>query len=155
MTVSSVVKLSDIESYSSIKKNLEGKKCSLQFLPASLEPISKQKNFTYKGQKLKSAYLIDIIHNLILKYYFKKDNRFHLMSPILKEKYGYLYNYYMDFLIEKGILVLLAKHQKGKSARVYAINEYILRGTIIRFNNSDKVLLKKYKAKVAQIEEDK
>ena len=155
MTVSSVIKLSDIESYSSIKKNLEGKKCSLQFLPVSLEPISKQKNFTYKGQKLKSAYLIDIVHNLILKYYFKKDNRFHLMSPILKEKYGYLYNYYMNFLTEKGILVLLAKHQKGKSARVYAINEYILRGDIIRFNNSDKVLLKKYKLKVSEIEEDK
>jgi hypothetical protein len=155
MTVSSVINLSDIKSYSSIKKNLEGKKCSLQFLPISLEPISKEKNFTYKGQKLKSSYLIDIIHNLILKYYFKKDNRFHLMSPILKEKYGYLYNYYMDFLTEKGILVLLAKHQKGKSARVYAINEYILRGGIIRFNNSDRTLLKKYKAKVSQIEENK
>jgi hypothetical protein len=77
------------------------------------------------------------------------------MSPILKEKYGYLYNYYMDFLTENKILVLLAKHQKGKSARVYAISEYILRGSIIRFNNSDKVLLKKYKAKVSQIEEDK
>ena len=98
MTVSSVIKLSDIESYSSIKKNLEGKKCSLQFLPVSLETISKQKNFIYKGQKLKSSYALDIVHNLILKYYFKKDNRFHLMSTILKEKYGHLYNYYMDYL---------------------------------------------------------
>jgi len=155
MKVSSVIKLSDIQSYSSIKKNLEGKKTSLQFLPLSLEPISKQKNFTYKGKKLKSAYLIDIVHNLILKYYFKKENKFHLMSPILKEKYGYLYNYYMDFLTDNKIIVLLSKHQKGKSARVYAINEYILRGTIIRFNNSDKVLLKKYKAKLSQIEEQK
>lgn len=155
MTVSSVINLSDIKSYSSIKKNLEGKKCSLQFLPVSLETISKQKNFTYKGQKLKTSYLIDIVHNLILKYYFKKDNKFHLMSPILKEKYGYLYNYYMNFLTENGILVLLAKHQKGKSARVYAINEYILRAPIIRFNNSDRTLLKKYKAKVSQIEESK
>jgi len=155
MMVNSVIKLSDIESYSSIKNNLEDKKCSLQFLPISLEKISKQKNFIYKDQKLKSAYLVDIIHNLILKYYFKKENKFHLMSSILKEKYGYLYNYYMDFLTENKIIILLAKHQKGKNARVYAINEYILRGNIIRFNNNDKTLLKKYKAKVSQIEEDK
>jgi len=155
MTVSSVVKLSDIRSYSSIKKNLESKKCSLQFLPVSLEQISKQPNFTYKGEKLKSAYLIDIVHNLILKYYFRKENKFHLMSPILKEKYGYLYNYYMDFLTENKMLILLSKHQKGKSSRVYAVNESILRGTIIRYNNYDKVLLKKYKAKLHQLEEDK
>ena len=154
MAVSSVIKLSDVPSYSSIKKNLESKKCSLQFLPVSLDEISKSKNFTYKGQKLKSAYLIDIIHNLILKYYFKKDNKFNLMASILKEKYGYLYNYYMDFLIENGVLVLLAKHQKGKRSRVYAINEYILRGKIIRYNNFDRVLLKKYKSKVAQVEEN-
>ena len=131
MTVSSVVKLSDIESYQSIKKNLENKKHSLQFLPVSLEEISKQKNFTYKGEKLKSAYIVDILHNLILKYYFRKNNKFSLMASILKEKYGYLYNYYMDFLIEKGVIVLLSKHQKGKNSRIYAINEYILRGKIL------------------------
>ncbi len=154
MTVSSVVKLSDIESYSSIKKNLELKKCSLQFLPASLESISKDKNFFYKDKKLKSSYLIDIVHNLILKYYFKKENRFNLMASILKEKYGHLYNYYIDFLVEKGVIVLISKHQKGKSSRIYSINEFILRGKIIRYNNFDRTLLKKYKSKVSQIEEE-
>ena len=77
------------------------------FLPLSLEEISKSKNFTYKGKNLKTAYLIDIIHNLILKYYFKKENKFNLMASILKEKYGHLYNYYMNFLINNGVLVLL------------------------------------------------
>lgn len=155
MTVSSVVKLSDIESYSSIKKNLDNKKSSLQFLPVSLERLSNNKNFFYKNQKLKSAYLIDIVHNLILKYYFKKDNRFHMMSPILKEKYGHLYNYYMNYLIDNKILILLSKHQKGKSSRVYAISEHILRGHIIRYNNTDKTLLKKFKNKISQLQEPK
>ncbi len=154
MTVSSVVKLSDIESYSSIKKNLDLKKCSLQFLPASLESLSKEKNFFYKDKKLKSSYLIDIVHNLILKYYFKKENRFNLMASILKEKYGHLYNYYIDFLVEKGVIILISKHQKGKSSRIYSINEFILRGKIIRYNNFDRTLLKKYKSKVSQIEEE-
>ncbi len=145
MTVSSVVKLSDIESYSSIKKNLELKKCSLQFLPASLESISKDKNFFYKDKKLKSSYLIDIVHNLILKYYFKKENRFNLMASILKEKYGHLYNYYIDFLVEKGVIVLISKHQKGKSSRIYSIKKFTLRVKIIRYKNFDRTWLKKYK----------
>lgn len=149
MSFNTVVNLSDIEQYSSLKKNLNQKKFSLQFLPKSLEEFSKNKYFFFKEEKLKSAYLIDIVHNLILKYYFKKDNKFSLMATILKDKYGYLYNYYMDFLVEKGILVLLSKHQKGKSSRVYAINEYILRGKIIRYNNFDKILLKKYKSKLS------
>ena len=154
MSVLSVVNLSEIKGYSSIRQKLEGKKNSLQFLPQSLEKLSKEKLFEYKGQKLKPAYVIDIVHNLILKYYFKKENKFHLLATILKEKYGHLYNYYIDFLVENGILVLLSKHQKGKNSRIYAIRETILRGKIVRYNNYDKVLLKKYKNKVAQVEED-
>lgn len=154
MTVKSIVKLSDLPRYSSIKKNLDNKKCSLQFLPQSLSQISKDKFFIYNGEKLKSSYLIDIVHNLILKYYFKKENKFHLMASILREKYGFMYNSYMNFLLENKILILLSKHKKGKSARVYAINEYILRGKIIRYNNFDTTLLKKYKSKISQIEEN-
>lgn len=154
MTLTNVIPLTDIKSYSSLKKNISEKKCSLQFLPVSLEDLSRNKFFFYKEKKLKTAYLVDIVHNLILKYYFKKENKFSLMASILKEKYGYLYNYYMDFLTEKGVILLLSKHQKGKSSRVYAINEFILRGKIIRYNNFDKVLLKKYKSKVSAIEID-
>ena len=110
MNVSTVINLSEIKGYSSIRRKLEGKKNSLQFLPQSLEELSKEKIFTFRGQKLKSAYIIDIIHNLILKYYFKKENRFHLLATILKEKYGHLYNYYIDFLVENGTIILLSKH---------------------------------------------
>jgi len=153
MSILSVTNLSNIKGYSSIRQKLEDKKNSLQFLPQSLENLSKEKTFIYKGQKLKSAYVIDIVHNLILKYYFKKENKFHLLATILKEKYGHLYNYYIDYLIEIGIIVMLSKHQKGKSSRVYAIRETILRGKIIRYNNRDTTLLKKYKNKVSQVEE--
>lgn len=154
MSVLSVVNLSDVKGYSSIRKKLESKKNSLQFLPQSLEQLSKEKTFIYKGQKIKTSYVIDIIHNLILKYYFKKENRFHLLSTILKEKYGHLYNYYIDYLVEVGVIVLLSNHRKGKNARIYAIRETILRGRIIRYNNSDNTLLKKYRNKVSQVEED-
>ena len=153
MNVTSVVKYSEINP-NTIKSKLENKNNSLQFLPQVLDNLSKDKNFTYKNQKLKSAYAIDIVHNLILKYYFKKENKFHLLATILKEKYGHLYNYYIDYLVEHNIILLLSNHQKGKSSRVYSINESVLRGKITRYNNKDKVLLKKYKSKVSQIEEN-
>ena len=154
MNVKTVLPLSKVSSYSSIRKKLEDKKWSLQFLPQSLEDLSKNQNFEYKNQKLKTSYIIDIVHNLILKYYFKKDNRFHLMSTILKEKYGYLYNYYMDFLVEKKVIELISNYCAGKNAKIYKISEHILKDKIKRYINKDKTLLKKYKNKVSQVEED-
>ena len=57
-------------------------------------------------------------------------------------------------MVENGTIILLSKHQKGKNSRVYAIRETILRGKIIRYNNHDNVLLKKYKNKASQVEEN-
>ena len=153
MSVRSIVPLSKIGGYSNIRKKLEGKKHSLQFLPESLEEFSKNKNFEYKSQKLKSSYALDIVHNLILKYYFKKDNRFHLMSTILKEKYGHLYNYYMDYLIETKAIEMISNYRAGRNAKVYKISDTILKGKIKRYVNKDTTLLKKYKNKVSQVEE--
>jgi hypothetical protein len=135
-----------------IRKKLESKRYSVQFLPEFLIQESLNKNFTYKETKLKTAYLIDITHNLLLKYYFKKDNLFNLSSVVLKEKYGYLYNYYMDYLVSKDILKLVKKHQKGKNARIYKLNEKIINGKITRYKNEDSILLKKYKNAVSLIE---
>ena len=146
-----VVKLSDLSNYSHLKKNLEEKKSILQFLPKSLEDISTEQHLIHNGQKLKIAYIIDLLHNLVLKYYFRKENKFNLSALILKEKYGHLYNYYIDYLVKRGILILISKHLKGKSSRVYGITETILRGHIGRFVNTDKVILKKYKHKINQL----
>jgi hypothetical protein len=151
--VKKVIPLSSVKGYSNIRKKLEDKKHSLQFLPKSLEELAKNKKFEYKGHILKTTYIVDIIHNLILKYYFKKDNKFNLMSTILKEKYGHLYNFYIDYLVEHKIIELLANHRAGRNARVYKINDSILKGEIKRYSNDDRTLLKKYKNNVAQVEE--
>ena len=71
-----------------LKVSPRNKKNSLQFLPESLVELSKSTHFQYKETKLKTAYIIDIVHNLLLKYYFKKENSFTLSSVILKDKYG-------------------------------------------------------------------
>ena len=149
-----VVPLSEIKGYSNIRKKLQDKKHSLQFLPQTLEDLSKHKTFNYKNQNLKVSYIVDIVHNLILKYYFKKENKFNLMSTILKEKYGHLYNYYIDYLVDNNILEMLVNYKAGRNARIYKINDKILKGPIKRYLNKDNILLKKYRNKVSQVEED-
>ena len=135
-----------------IRKNLIDKKYSNQFLPEKLSDISKSKFFNFHNTKLKTSYLVDIVHNLLLKYYFKKENSFNLSSVVLKEKYGYRYNYYIDYLIKNEILKLVKNYQKGKNARIYKLSESIISSKIARFRNEDTVLLKKYKNAVSLIE---
>jgi hypothetical protein len=135
-----------------IRKKLNDKKYSVQFLPEVLFDISRSKQFYHREVKLKTCYLIDIVHNLILKYYFKKENIFNLSSVVLKEKYGFRYNYYIEFLVKQNILKLVRNHQKGKNARIYRLNEFVIKGKINRFKNDDSVLLKKYKNAISLIE---
>lgn len=144
-------------SIESIKNSPKGiqREFIYQFLPIRLENISKSKFIQFKGKNLKSSYIIDIIHNLILKYYFKKENKFPLSSLILKEKYGYIYNYYIEFLVENKILNLDRNYLKGSNSRIYSINNIILKEDILRFRNKENILLKKYSKKYDQYEIDK
>lgn len=137
------------------RKKAELRKSSIQFLPQILQPISQNQFFEFKEKKLKSAYLIDIIHTLILKYYFKRENLFNLSSIILKDKYGHLYNYYIEYLVKQGHLILVYNYLKGKNSRVYKLSEEIVSGKIHRYQNSDKVLIKKYKNLVSDLESEK
>lgn len=131
------------------------RKQTLQFLPECLVEISKSKHFTYSGQKLKSAYLVDIVHNMLLKYYFKKENIFTLSAVILKDKYGHLYNYYINFLKDNKMILLKKNYYAGKSSRMYALSQEILSGKISRYENCDKFLIRKYISKHLQFELDK
>ena len=142
-----------LENWTDIKKNIDKKLFSLQFLPNRMFDLSKTKKFTYKGHVLKTEYLIDIVHNLILKYYFKKENRFKTYSLILREKYGKLYNYYMLYLLENGIIHMIKNYEKGVNARIYKLEPEILKEKIHRYKNTDKILLKKYKSALLSINE--
>lgn len=137
-----------------IQATLKNKRFSLQFLPTKLENVSKLKKLVFKKQNLKPAYLVDIVHNLILKYYFKRENSFTLNATILKEKYGHLYNYYIQYLIEIKVIQLERNYLKGQSSRVYSLNPRVLNGEIHRYRNTDKILLKKYLNRYYQFEID-
>lgn len=133
---------------STITQKLEKKTKSLQFLPQYLDEISKQKIVNFLGKKLKTAYLIDMVHNMILKYYFKKENKFTLNATVLKQKYGHEYKAYVDFLINKQIIKMKCNYKAGVTSRIYELNPITFKQPISRVKNDDKVLLKKYKKKI-------
>ena len=137
-----------IISNNDVSKKIINKKHLLQFLPEKFFKFENIKNIEYNGKKIKTDYLIDLLSGLILKYYFKKENNFILNSSILKERYGHIYNYYINYLIDEKILFLKSNYIKGVRSRIYSINEEILKSKIKRYKNSDKFLLKKYKNKV-------
>ncbi len=124
--------------------SIGNKKYSLQFLPEALQLLSNNKYIEYKAKKLKTSYIIDIVHNLLLKYYFKKENSFSLSSIVLKDKYGYLYNFYIDYLKEGKILLMEKNYLKGRNSRIYSLSEEIINNKIFRYKNEDKTLIKKY-----------
>ena len=133
---------------SNINQKLNKKTKSLQFLPKCLENISDEKNIIFNGEKIKTSYLLDIVHNLLLKYYFKKDNKFAINAEVLKDKYGYRYKLYIDYLVQNNIIHLICNYRAGKNSRIYSLNPLIFKQSIKRTGNTDKVLLKKYKKKV-------
>ena len=137
----------NLDTSENVTKRIDEKLSSLQFLPDCLYGISTIKSLEFNGVKLKTNYLIDIVHTLILKYYFKKENRFALNATVLKDKYGYLYNYYINYLVSNGVLVLKTNYQNGVTSRIYALDENIFVDKIKRYKNFDRVLLKKYKHK--------
>ncbi len=81
---------------------------------------------------------------MILKYYFKKENIFALNATILKIKYGYYYNYYIDFLVQEGYITKVMNHKAGITSRLYCLKESFLINKINRHKNSDVFLVKKY-----------
>ncbi len=146
-----IVKVSNLKISNNILKRLREKNYCLHYLPECLDSISKLKTIEYKNQKIKPAYLIDIVNNLLLKYYFKKENKFVINAEVLKDKYGYLYKSYMDYLIERNILQLITNYKKGVTSRIYSLNPKVIKSKKKRIKNYDKVLLKKYKKKVLEL----
>lgn len=138
-----------------IQKKAVQRKSSIQFLPQILSEFSQKEFFEFNEKKLKSAYLIDITHTLILKYYFRKENLFNLSSIVLKDRYGYLYNYYIKYLVEKGHLIMVYNYLKGKNSRVYKLSDNIIFDKINRYTNSDKVLMKKYHNMALDVDREK
>lgn len=113
-----------------------------QFIPKSYLYLTKQKKIQYKGYTLKTDYIINIMHELILKYFFTNELEHNLWSNILKKKYGKHYNIYIDYLLENGFMTLSSNYYVGKKAKTYQLNINVL--DIVKQKVTDKILLKKH-----------
>ena len=117
-----------------------------QFISKDFQYLTQQKKIPYKGINLKCSYLINIIHELLIKYYFSNnlDIKFNLSSVILRKKYGEYYNYYVEYLCDNGFISLVSKYYVGKKTNSYKIVSNSIYD-VYRFKNFDKILLKKNK----------
>lgn len=119
-----------------------------QFIPDTFNYLTKIKKIKYNGINLKTDYLINIIHELILKYYFHKDDnvekeiKFNMWSTLMRVKYGEYYNYYINYLIDKEFIIMVSDYFKNKKARTYKLNVHGLIN-IKRVKVYDNILIKK------------
>lgn len=127
----------------------------LQFFPHKLSHIVEDKTLEYKGTKLKTMYIVDIVHSFISKYYFKKEIIFNLSSLILKSKYGKHYNKYIEFLLDSNIICVTKNYSSGNFCREYLLNENIINGKMSRIKNRDRILLRKYRERILGYINDK
>lgn len=123
----------------------EDKEFLYQFLPKDFEYLTKVKIVIYKEYKLKTDFLINIMHDLILKFYFSEnqETKYNLWSSILRRKYGKYYNIYIQYLIDNKFMSFVSNYYAGKKSKSYKLNITIL--DIIRHKVNDKILLKKHK----------
>jgi len=132
-----------------IYKRPSDKKFLYQFIPEKYTYLLKVPKIEYNGVNLKTDYIINIIHELILKYYFHKDDviekelKFNIWSILLKEKYGAYYNYYINYLVDNKFMIMSSDYYRNQKARTYMLNikslEYITKCKVY-----DKILLKKH-----------
>jgi len=123
-----------------------------QFIPEKFLYLTKNKTIQYKDVNLKTAYLINIIHELILKFYFSNRNyidldpnddiKFNLWSLILRKKYGMHYNLYLDYLVENEFITMISNYYVGKKAKTYKINFFEI-DKIKKVKTNDAILAKK------------
>jgi hypothetical protein len=118
----------------------------LHFIPNELSNLLDIKSIRYKDINLKTNYIIDILNQFILKYYFKEESNIQLSSTILKERYGHNYNYYIDYMLEMGWIKLVRNYLRGTNSRIYSLDQKLLTD-IIRVENFDRILLKKWKSR--------
>lgn len=135
-----------------VKEKIINKNKLLQFLPKELEFLTKQKYIVYKNKHLKTTYLIDIINKFLVQNFLLKKKSARLYSIILRKVYGEYYNYYFDYLKENNIISVIKEYLITVKSREYTINKLYLKSDIIRYENSDSILLRKWKKRFLEYE---
>jgi hypothetical protein len=119
------------------------------FVPNRLYHLTKKKKEMFDGKLLKTSKLFDICNMVITKHYFKKDVLINLSSEILQTSYGTSYPKYMAFLIDQGVFSIHSKPCPGVKCTTYKLNTDIFKEGMKRFENTDKIVIKKWFKRLA------
>jgi len=122
------------------------KKYLYRFIPNRFEYLINIKKIEFKSKNLKTDYIINLIHELLIKYFFSDDIdnlKINLWSLILRKKYGMNYNYYIEYLIENNYITLISDYYVNKKSKTYKLNYKDLKN-LKRVKIYDNILLKKY-----------
>ena len=99
------------------------------FCPDKFIYLNKTPFIEYNGKTLKTSNLLNIIHDIIVKFQINTDDdydvddyEFNLFSKILRSRYGVFYKNYIDFLIENGFMKMTSNYFVGKKSRTYVLN---------------------------------
>lgn len=120
-----------------------------QFISKNFEYLLNSKKIQYNNKLLKTDYIINIINEFILKYYFNNNDKiedeikFNIWSTLLKKKYGMNYNYYINYLLDKEFIFLISNYYKNKKAKTYKLNINNLEN-IVKCKITDPILIKKH-----------
>lgn len=113
-----------------------------QFIPRQFSWITKEKKIRYNNINLKTDYLINIMHELILRYLTTNETIHRIWSIILRQKYGEHYNHYIKWLVDNDFMFLVSDYYVTKKTRTYRLN--ITYFDITKCKVNDKILLKKF-----------
>ena len=117
------------------------------FCPENYLYLNDKKTIEYNGIKLKTDYLLSLIHDILIKFQLDDGdielNEFtlNLYSKILRDRYGLHYKNYIDYLIEIGFIRLKSNYFVGKKSKTYLLNWFDF-DTIKRVVVFDKTLIK-------------
>jgi len=117
-----------------------------QFIPNRFLYLTKIKKISYKEKKLKTDYVINLINEFMIKFFFSNDLlslKVNLWSIILRKKYGMNYNYYIDYLIDNGFIKMVSNYYVSKKTKTYQLNYFDV-GKLMRVKIYDKILIKKF-----------
>jgi hypothetical protein len=116
-----------------LSRKISNKKYSLQFLPTCFDDIKNQKTIDYKGQKLKTSNIIDIVNGLIQKYYFKK-----VKDLLSLSSHDFRINFGSSSNNGEGLIQIdFLKHDYKYQQIDFQIG-YQIQGSVVKINTSSK-----------------
>lgn len=115
----------------------------IHLIPDKLKYLLNKKFIRYKNINLKTDYLINLIHNVLIKHLYRTNHNINLSSNILKKTYGQYYNYYLSYLLDNNILKIKNNYVVGKKSKTYNLNDSIIKDNINIYRINNKFLIKK------------